>query len=31
VNDLFAKAVLPWILGAMMLVCGLAIIALHQY
>jgi hypothetical protein len=31
VNDLFANAVLPWILGAMMLVCGLIIIAFHQY
>src|SRR5882757_571377 len=31
VNDLFANAVLPWILGAMMLVCGLLVIAFHQY
>jgi hypothetical protein len=31
VNDLFAHAVLPWILGAMMLVCGLVVIAFHQY
>ncbi len=31
VNDLFANAVLPWILGAMMLVCGLIVIAFHQY
>jgi hypothetical protein len=30
VNDLFANAVLPWILGAMMLVCGLIVIAFHQ-
>jgi hypothetical protein len=31
IDDLFANAVLPWILGAMMLVCGLVIIAFHQY
>jgi len=31
VNDLFANAVLPWILGAMMLVSGLLVIAFHQY
>jgi hypothetical protein len=31
VNDLFANAVLPWILGAMMLACGLLVIAFHQY
>jgi hypothetical protein len=31
VNDLFANAVLPWILGAMMLVCGLIIIGFHQF
>jgi hypothetical protein len=31
VNDLFANAVLPWILGAMMLLCGLLVIAFHQY
>lgn len=31
VNDLFGNSVLPWILGAMMLVCGLVIIAFHQY
>jgi hypothetical protein len=30
VDDLFGNAVLPWILGAMMLVCGLVIIAFHQ-
>jgi hypothetical protein len=30
-NDLFGNSVLPWILGAMMLVCGLVIIAFHQY
>jgi hypothetical protein len=30
-HDLFANAVLPWILGAMMLVVGLIIIAFHQY
>jgi hypothetical protein len=30
-DDLFANAVLPWILGAMMLVGGLIIIAFHQY
>lgn len=30
-DDLFANAVLPWILGAMMLVVGLIIIAFHQY
>jgi hypothetical protein len=31
VDDLFGNTVLPWILGAMMLVCGLVIIAFHQY
>ena len=31
VADLFDNAVLPWILGAMMFVCGLVIIAFHQY
>ncbi|WNG90961.1 hypothetical protein [Mycobacterium sp. ITM-2016-00318] len=31
VDDLFGNAVLPWILGAMMLACGLMIIAFHQY
>jgi hypothetical protein len=31
VNDLFGNSVLPWILGAMMLVCGLVVIAFHQY
>ena len=30
-DDLFTNAVLPWILGAMMLVVGLIIIAFHQY
>src|ERR1700742_5051779 len=30
-DDLFANAVLPWILGALMLVVGLIIIAFHQY
>jgi len=30
-DDLFANAVLPWILGAMMLAAGLIIIAFHQY
>jgi hypothetical protein len=30
-NDLFANSVLPWILGAMMLLAGLIIIAFHQY
>jgi len=30
-DDLFGNAVLPWILGAMMLVAGLIIIAFHQY
>jgi hypothetical protein len=30
-GDLFDNAVLPWILGAMMLLCGLVIIAFHQY
>ena len=30
-DDLFANAALPWILGAMMLVVGLIIIAFHQY
>lgn len=31
VADLFENSVLPWLLGAMMLVCGLVIIAFHQY
>ena len=31
VHDLFSNSVLPWMLGAMMLVCGLVIIAFHQY
>ena len=31
VNDLFSNSVLPWMLGAMMFVCGLVIIAFHQY
>src|SRR5882757_2443340 len=31
VNDLFANAVLPWILGAMMLVSGLLVIALFGW
>jgi len=31
VHDLFGNAVLPWMLGAMMLVCGLVIISFHQY
>lgn len=30
-DGLFGNAVLPWILGAMMLVSGLIIIAFHQY
>lgn len=30
-DDLFGNSVLPWILGAMMLVCGLVVIAFHQY
>jgi hypothetical protein len=30
-DDLFANAVLPWILGAMMLALGLVVIAFHQY
>ncbi|MDT5104610.1 MAG: hypothetical protein QOI25_2123 [Mycobacterium sp.] len=30
-DDLFANAVLPWILGALMLMSGLMVIALHQY
>jgi hypothetical protein len=30
-DDLFSNTVLPWILGAMMLVGGLTIIAFHQY
>lgn len=30
-DDLFANAVLPWVLGAMMLVMGLIVIAFHQY
>jgi hypothetical protein len=31
VDDLFANAVLPWILGALMLMSGLIVIAFHQY
>jgi hypothetical protein len=31
VDDLFADEVLPWVLGAMMLLAGLIIIAFHQY
>ena len=31
VNDLFSNSALPWILGAMMFVCGLVVIAFHQY
>ena len=31
VVDLFANAVLPWMLGAMMLIAGLIVIAFHQY
>jgi hypothetical protein len=31
VDDLFANAALPWILGAMMLIAGLLVIAFHQY
>ena len=31
VDDLFTNAVLPWILGAMMLLAGLIVIAFHQY
>jgi hypothetical protein len=31
VDDLFANAVLPWILGALMLMAGLMVIAFHQY
>jgi hypothetical protein len=31
VDDLFANAVLPWMLGAMMLIAGLIVIAFHQY
>jgi hypothetical protein len=31
VDDLFANAVLPWILGALMLASGLMVIAFHQY
>jgi hypothetical protein len=31
VDDLFASAVLPWMLGAMMLIAGLIVIAFHQY
>jgi hypothetical protein len=30
-HDLFSNAVLPWMLGAMMLVCGLVVISFHQY
>jgi hypothetical protein len=30
-DDLFGNPVLPWMLGAMMLVCGLVVIAFHQY
>jgi hypothetical protein len=31
VDDLFANTVLPWMLGAMMLIAGLIVIAFHQY
>jgi hypothetical protein len=31
VDDLFANAVLPWMLGAIMLLAGLIVIAFHQY
>jgi hypothetical protein len=31
VDDLFANAVLPWMLGGMMLIAGLIVIAFHQY
>jgi hypothetical protein len=31
VDDLFANSVLPWMLGAMMLIAGLIVIAFHQY
>jgi hypothetical protein len=31
VDDLFANAVMPWILGATMLIAGLVVIAFHQY
>lgn len=31
IKDLFANAVLPWMLGAMMLTMGLIVIAFHQY
>jgi hypothetical protein len=31
VDNLFANAVLPWMLGAMMLIAGLIVIAFHQY
>lgn len=30
-DDLFANAVLPWLLGAFMLMFGLIVIAFHQY
>jgi hypothetical protein len=30
-DDLFGNAVLPWILGGMMLIAGLIVIAFHQY
>jgi hypothetical protein len=30
-DGLFANAVLPWMLGAMMLLAGLVVIAFHQY
>jgi hypothetical protein len=30
-DDLFANAVLPWMLGAMMLAAGLIVIAFHQF
>jgi hypothetical protein len=30
-DDLFANQVLPWMLGAMMLLAGLIVIAFHQY
>jgi len=31
VDDLFANTVLPWMLGAMILIAGLIVIAFHQY
>lgn len=30
-SDLFTSGILPWILGAMMLLMGLVVIAFHQY